>query len=60
MVEIVRSVVSSGQRIAFFGSFLFLGLGWLLPIKTLVWGSFYPELLVFIAIAVLALIFLPR
>jgi O-antigen ligase len=60
MVEIIRSVVSSSQRIAFFGAFLVLGLGWLLPIKTLVWGSFYPEILVFIAIAVLALMFLPR
>lgn len=42
-MEKVRSVLSSGQSVVFFGFLLFLGLGWLLPIKALLWSSFYSE-----------------
>lgn len=59
-MEKVRSVLSSTRSVAFLGLLFFLGLSWLLPIKTLLWSEFYSELLVFIVIAVLALIFLPR
>ena len=56
----VRKMLKAGKPAIFFGALLCLGLGWLLPIKSRLWSSFYPELSVFIGITVLALVCLPR
>ncbi len=56
----VSSVHKTCRAVIFSGSLICLGLGWLLPIKSQLWSSFYPELSVFVGIAVLALVFLPR
>lgn len=55
----VRNILKLSKFVIFFSALMCIGLGWLMPIKTLLWSSFYPELSVFIGIAALTLLCLP-